>query len=237
MNKRIVLFGATGTIGAYTALHLNNIGYDVIAVGNRKSDNGFFADYGITYLSADITNQSFVRVLPDHSIYAVVHLAGLIPARMRGYDPQGYIDTIMTGTLNVMDYVVHCKSQKVICTQSISDVAYLCGNVQSINADSESHFPPNDDHSVYSICKTAAVNIIEHYYYRYKMQRYILRLPNIYLYHPNPKYFYNGIEKWQNYRLIIHNAILGLPVEIWGNPYRIRDIVYVKDCTQIIANA
>ena len=46
---KIVIFGATGTVGVYTSLKLKEDGYDVVAVGRRKSDNGFFADYGIPY--------------------------------------------------------------------------------------------------------------------------------------------------------------------------------------------
>ena len=46
--KTIVIFGATGGIGAYTALYLHEAGhYKIIAVGHRKSDNGFYSQYGI----------------------------------------------------------------------------------------------------------------------------------------------------------------------------------------------
>ena len=33
---------------------------------------------------------------------------------------------------------------------------------------------------------------------------------------------------------MIHKAIHGEPLSIWGNPEKVRDIVYVKDCSQII---
>lgn len=39
--KTILIFGATGTLGAYISLHFHGLGYKVIAVGHRKSDNGF----------------------------------------------------------------------------------------------------------------------------------------------------------------------------------------------------
>ena len=53
---KIILFGATGLVGAYTAIHLKENGYDVVAVGHRKSDNGFFKENGIDYFSLDIRN-------------------------------------------------------------------------------------------------------------------------------------------------------------------------------------
>lgn len=52
--KRVVVFGATGNLGAYIALHLKEEGYDVIAVGGRKDDHGFFASKGMRYFSVDI---------------------------------------------------------------------------------------------------------------------------------------------------------------------------------------
>lgn len=41
--KTIMVFGATGLLGAYISLHFHGKGWKVIAVGRRKSDNGFFA--------------------------------------------------------------------------------------------------------------------------------------------------------------------------------------------------
>lgn len=39
--KKILVIGATGSCGAYTALGLKEKGFDVVAVAHRKSDNGF----------------------------------------------------------------------------------------------------------------------------------------------------------------------------------------------------
>ena len=54
--EKVVIFGATGSVGAYTAMHLKNAGYDVYAVGRRKSDNNFFSHNGMTYISCDKKN-------------------------------------------------------------------------------------------------------------------------------------------------------------------------------------
>lgn len=232
--KKVVVFGATGTVGAYACLHLSQCGYHVIAVGGRADDGGFFADYGMEYYSVDIQRASEFTKLPQDGVAAVVHLAGMLPARMHGYKPQRYIDVNMTGTLNILVYCAQAKVGKVIYSQSISDVSHLCGTPNPISADALTSFPLNNDHSVYAISKNAAVQLITHYAAKYGMKYYILRFPNIYLYHPNPYYYVDGEQRWQGYRLMIHKAIRGEPIEIWGNPKKVRDIVYVKDCCQII---
>lgn len=232
--RTVVFFGATGGVGAYTVMELISAGYKVVAVGHRKSDNGFFESLRIPYYSVDITKKENFKKLPRNSIYAIVHFAGSMPARMSGYDPQEYIDTIVSGTLNVLEYARLVGANRIVFPQSISDIAHACGSTNPIPADTPSKFPFNNDHSIYSICKTAAVNLIEHYYYRYGIKRFILRLPNIYLYHPNSFYYVDGVKKWQSYRLLIEKARKGETIEIWGNPKRVRDIIYVKDLTQII---
>ena len=62
--KRVVVFGATGNLGAYISLHMKSQGYDVIAVGHRKDDNNFFADRGMRYYSVDIKKPEAFDILP-----------------------------------------------------------------------------------------------------------------------------------------------------------------------------
>ena len=230
----ILIFGATGTVGAYTCLYLVERGYEVIAVGSRENDNGFFSDYGIDYYSVDVRNPQEFEKLPKEGIDAVVNLAGMLPARMEGYYPQRYIDINLTGALNILEYCSKIDVGRVIYSQSISDVARLCGTKEPISSDAPTSFPLNNDHSVYSITKNAAVSLLEHYSAKCGFKYYILRFPNIYLYHPNPFYYVDGEKKWQGYRLMIHKAIHSEPIGIWGDPMKVRDVVYVKDCCQII---
>lgn len=230
----VLVFGATGTVGVYSALRLRELGYNVIAVGRRKSDNGFFADFGIDYYSVDIINPLTFKILPQKKIDCIIHYAGAMPARMNGYDPQQYIDTIITGTLNVLEYARCVGAKKIIFTQSISDSLYLGGTTQPIPADIVRKFPLNNDHSIYVIAKNAAVDMIEHYHVAYGLDRFILRLPTIYLYHPDPYYYVNGVKKEMFYRQFIDKAINGETIDLWGDPNKIKEIVYVKDFVQIV---
>ena len=55
--KKILVFGAAGTVGTYTCIDLKERGYDVIAVGLKKDDNGFFDLHDMKYYSVDICNK------------------------------------------------------------------------------------------------------------------------------------------------------------------------------------
>lgn len=231
---KIVLFGATGLVGVYTAIYLKENGYDVVAVGHRKSDNGFFDENKIKYFSVDIRKSDDFDKLPISDIDSVIHFAGAMPAHMSGYNAQEYIDSIITGTLNVLNYTKKTGAGKIVFSQSISDVSYLFGNTVPVAEDSAMKFPLSGDHSVYSISKNAAVNLIQHYQAEYGIKAYILRLPTIYAYHPNSFYNVDGKRKKLGYRLLIAKAEKGDAIEIWGNPKNVKELVYVADFVQLV---
>ena len=232
--RKVVVFGATGKVGCYTALYLKEMGYDVTAVGRRASDNGFFADHGIPYVSLDILRQEDFRKLPQEDVYGVIHMAAILPATMKGYDPHEYVRSNLDGTLNVLDYSVKAGVQRFVFPKSWSDILYLTGTLNPIPADAPVKFPLNTDHTVYAITKNAACDIIQHYSVKYGFRYYILRFPNIFCYHPNPTYYVDGRKRWTGQRAIIEQAKRGEEIELWGNPQAARDVFYVKDCTQII---
>lgn len=234
--KTILITGATGSVGVYTSLALKEAGYQVIALGHRKSDNGFFAENGMKYYSVDIKDKSSLDVI-DGGFDAVVHFAGAMPARMKDYDPYEYIQSITIGTLNILEFMRERGCDKIVFSQSIADILYKFGSTEPIDDDVERKFPLNTDHSVYSICKNSAVNLIEHYHAKYGFKRFILRLPTIYVYQPNPYYFVDGIKKKMGYRILIDNAIKGEAIEVWGNPKAAKEMVYVKDFAQLVVCA
>ena len=232
--KKIVILGATGKVGCYTSLHLKECGYDIVAVGHRKSDNGFFADHGIEYVSMDILNMESFDVLPQKNVFGIIHMAAMLPATMEGYNPHTYVHSNLDGTLNVLDYAVKTGVQRFVFPKSWSDITYLTGNLTPIPADAPVKFPLDNDHTIYAITKNAACDIIQHYSVKYNFKYYILRFPNIFCYHPNPTYFVDGKKRWTGQRAIIEQAKRGEDIELWGNPEAARDVFYVKDCTQII---
>lgn len=226
--KKIMIIGATGSCGAYTAVGLKSKGYNVVAVAHRASDNNFFEEKGIPYYSIDIKDAKTFKVLPP-DIDIVLHFAGTLPAKMKGYNPYEYVNSVLVGTLNVLEWMRQNSCKKIVFTQSIADILYLFGTTEPIPDDVERKFPLASDHSVYSICKNAAVDLIEHYHAQYGIQRFIIRLPTIYCYKPNPYYCVDGEKRWLGWRYIIEQAINGNTLEIWGNPNSIKEMVYVGD--------
>ncbi|MBQ2622469.1 MAG: NAD(P)-dependent oxidoreductase [Thermoguttaceae bacterium] len=230
---KVVIFGATGLLGGYTSYLLRDK-YDFVAVGKRASDNGFFSSLGIPYYSVDISNPlAFSQLDAIQDIDAVIHYAGAMPATMVGYKPQLYIDTIITGTLNVLNFCVKKNVSRIVFSHSHADSVHLWGKTP-VPSDFNKKFPLTGDHAIYSICKNTAVDMIEHFFHEYAIRRFVLRLPTIYGFHPNPFYYVDGIKKWVAYRLLIDKALNGSDLEIWGDPQRLREFVGVKDFVQLV---
>lgn len=173
MSRKIIVFGATGTLGTHIAIYLQQKGYQVYAVGHRKSDNGFFGDYNIPYYSLNIEDIEQFDQLPQSDISTVLHFAGALPATMKGYAPHKYIDSIVKGTLNVLEYTRKCGATKIIFPQSLFDISYLFGSKAPISPDAIRKAPMTGDHAIYVIAKMAAVDLIEHYYQTYGIKRFI----------------------------------------------------------------
>lgn len=233
MKKKIVVFGATGGIGCYTALQLkaSNV-YDIVAVGHRKSVNGFFEEQGIPYYSVDIADYSTFGVLPTDDIHAVINLAGVLPARK--YDPRMYIDSFTKGTLNVLEWMNSVGCKKVISAQTPADLWYLQNTREPMPADAQRSFPPSTDHSIYTIAKNAAIDITEYYHNTYGISRFILRFFNVYMYYPDPYFHVDGKKRMMAYRYLMELASRGEPIEVWGDPTRSKEMLYVKDLARLI---
>ncbi len=231
--KRIVIFGATGKLGAHLCLDLCSE-YEVVAVGHRKSDNGFFADYNIPYYSVDISCQKDFECLPKDKVYAVLNFAGALPGSMSGYQADLYISSIIQGTQNVLEYSRKVGADRIVFPQSLFDISYLFGTKVPIPADSLRKAPYDGDHAMYVIAKNAAVDMIEHYHKIFGIKRFIFRLPRIYLYTPSPYTFTDGEKVMISDRYLINKAMKGEDLEIWGDPERLLETVDVRDFLQII---
>ncbi len=236
MKEKVLVLGATGNLGAYSAVALKNAGFDVIASGKRPSDNGFFAELDIPYYSIDITDKDAFDILLDKGITIVADFAGELPSRC-AFNPQALIRTITEATMNVLEFMRRANVKKIIFPTTPYDLFQLHETGEEIPADAPRSYPPTGDHSIYAIAKNAAVDLIENYHNEYEISRFILRFFTIYQYHPNAYHYADGHMRMMPYRMLMDRASKGEPISIFGNPQRVKEMVYIKDFTQVVVKA
>lgn len=242
-KRKIVVFGATGTLGLYTIDHLasalDSEEWEIVATGRREL-RYFENAYGskVCYIRLDISDQSSFSALPSDDVYAVIHYAGALPAYMEGYDPYQYVNSNVLGTLNVLEYARKTNADRIVYTETISDYdGYFNERVELLD-DMPRRVPFKGDHSVYAITKCAGEDLCWNYQAEYGLKCFAFRLPNIYCYMPECKILYHdGKPAISSYRLMIRKAVAGEPLEIWGDPKKGMDLIYVKDFCQMVEKA
>lgn len=236
--KNIVVFGASGDTGRYFVDYfLNNYkgaDYRIIATGTRDTD--YFDKINVPYYKVDISKKEDFSKLPT-DVYAVVNLAGLMPARMKGYDPYKYIDINITGNLNVLEYCRVNNADRILFAQSFGDIKDHAEETLVLKADMPRKFSFTTDHTIYVMSKNFAVDMMENYYRMYGLKKFVFRLPTIYLWSPVDHYYVDGEIRKIGYRILIDKAMAGEDIEVWGDPSRVKDMVYVKDFCQMLYKA
>lgn len=237
--KKIIVFGASGDTGRYFVEyfleHEKKDEYQLIATGTRETDE--FAKLGVDYIPVNITNKIEFEKLPKNDVYAVVDLAGAMPARMKGYNPYKYIDVNITGTLNVLEYCRENHVDRILYAQSFGDIKDYGETELVLTPDMPRKFSFTTDHTIYVMSKNFAVDMIENYHQMYGLKRFIFRLPTIYLWSPIDRYYVDGKIRKIGYRILIDKAIAGDEIEVWGDSSRQKDMVYVKDFCQMLFKA
>ena len=242
MKKNIIVFGATGTLGLYLvdylSEYLNNAYFHVVAVGRRKTE--YFNKYSpnVSYVNADIREYDSLSALPISNVKAVIHMAGALPGYMEGYQPRAYVDSNVTGTFNVLEYSRVVGAERILYTQTISDYYGYYGKLERFMEDMPRSIPFKGDHSMYAISKCMAEDMCWHYQACYGLKSFVFRLPNIYCYMPDEKILYaDGKPARSSYRYMIRLAMEGKPIEMWGDPQKGIDAIYIKDFCQMINKA
>ena len=232
--KKVLILGANGDIGKYLVDYLScqvEEPFEIIASGRSNAD---FSKYdNVEYIRVDITNQKDFDRLPS-DIYAVIDLAGMMPARMEGFHPEQYIKTNIEGTLNVLEFCKKNAVDRIIYTQSFGDIKDYGDTMVELKPDLNPKYKYDTDHSVYVVSKNTAVELIKCYHAIYKLKSFILRLPNIYFWSKNDTFYVDGKIKKIAWRYIIEQAEKGNDIEVWGDYSRVKDMIYVKDLCQMI---
>lgn len=214
--------------------HYCGMDYQVVATGTKETN--FYDSLEVPYYQVDIWRKEEFEKLPGE-VYAVVDLAGAMPARMKGYDPYKYIDVNVTGNLNILEYCRKAKADRILFAQSFGDIKDHAEDNPLLTVDLPRKFSFTSDHTIYVMTKNFAVDMIENYHQMYGLKNFIFRLPTIYLYSPVDTYHVDGKQRKIGYRLLIDKARAGEPIEVRGDPERVKDVIYVKDFLQMLYRA
>lgn len=237
--KKILIFGATGNTGAYLVdyyfKNYNSNEYEIICIGSRNTD--FFSIYKFKYLKIDISNKEDFKKLPKDNIHAVIHTAARLPTHDPDHYSESFIDINIKGTLNILEYCRKTKTDRIIFTQTMSNIANEFGKTLEITPNLPRNFPFKGDHVLYVLSKNLAEDLVNHYNQQHGIKTFVFKIPTIYQYRENPYWYVDGLKKPRVFHRFIELAKEGKDIEMWGDPASYKDLVYVKDYCQLIYKA
>ena len=179
MTKKVLITGADGFIGSHLAEALVRDGSDVRALAQYNSFNSWGWLDGLDsvkshaeIVSGDVRDAAFCQKLMQ-GVDTVFHLASLIAIPYSYIAPQSYIDTNVTGALNLCQAAVDKGVSRFMHT-STSEVY---GTAQYVPID-EKH--PLQAQSPYSASKIAADSVAYSYYSAFELPVTIVRPFNTY---------------------------------------------------------
>lgn len=217
-KKRVLVTGGDGFIGSHLTEKLVNVCLNVRALSQYNSFNswGWLEDVGriddIEVICGDIRDPHFcTQLLKDVDV--VFHLAALIAIPYSYVAPSSYIETNITGTLNICQAALDNQCERVIHT-STSEVY---GTAQYVPID-EKH--PLQPQSPYSASKIGAEAIATSYHTSFNLPLTIARPFNAY----GPRQSARAVIP-----TIITQILSGIQSIRLGDVSPTRDFNYVKD--------
>lgn len=176
-------------------------------------------------------------MLPRTKFDVVVNMAGTMPAHA-DTNMMPYVHSIVVGTVNLCNWMDSIGTKRIIFNTTPSDVAEHWEKQGAIDDDASRSFPKNgNDHAVYAICKRAACDILEHKSILDGYEPCIFRHFMVYGWHPDAYYYLNGNKKMLPWRYMIRRCINGQDIEVYGNPKRVKELLYIKDFADAVVSA
>jgi dTDP-glucose 4,6-dehydratase len=233
----ILVTGGAGFIGAnYVLDWLSQSDEPVVSVdkltyaGNLENLKSLEADDRHTFVHGDIGDASLIRQLLDsHQPRAVLNFAAESHVDRSILGPEEFIQTNVVGTFRLLESVrafhaglgveasqafrfLHVSTDEVYGSLASTDPAF----------NEQNRYEPN---SPYSASKAASDHLVRAYHHTYGVPVLTTNCSNNY----GPFHFPEKLIP-----LVIHNALAGRPLPIYGDGQQIRDWLYVKDhCSAI----
>lgn len=219
--KKILVTGAGGFIGSHLTEKLVSSGYSVKAFVHYNSMNSWgWLDHaqgkaGLKVVSGDIRDNDILRSAMSGA-ETVFHLAALIGIPYSYHSPEAYVETNISGTLNILQAARDTGVKKVILTST----SEIYGTARSPAID-ETH--PIDPQSPYAATKAAADLLAKSFYRSFDLPVTIVRPFNTY----GPRQSARAIIP-----TIITQILNGKKKIKLGSLTPTRDLTYVEDTVE-----
>ncbi len=228
-EKCVLITGGAGFIGsALVRLLIKNSDYKVINLdkltyaGNLESLEEIGKSPRYTFVKGDICDKALVSsLLKEHKPSAIMHLAAESHVDRSIDGPSDFIQTNIIGTFNLLEcaleyWKIENQNPRFRFQHISTDEVY--GSLGEIGLFHET--TPYDPSSPYSASKASSDHLVRAWQRTYGLPVLVTNCSNNY----GPYHFPEKLIP-----LIIHNALQGKPLPVYGDGKQIRDWLYVED--------
>ncbi|MDQ5955538.1 MAG: CDP-paratose 2-epimerase [Patescibacteria group bacterium] len=241
MNKKILITGGCGFIGANAALSFAAQGHTVVVADNfsRKGsevNKALLEKNSITILpSLDVSHeaQRLAEIVDQYAFDAIIHAAAQVAVTTSVADPLFDFRSNALGTLHVLEAARAAKKQPHVLFTSTNKVY---GGMEQVGiSEQETRYVytdlvhgvpeslPLDFHSPYGCSKGSADQYVHDYARMYNFPTTVFRQSCIY----GPNQFGIVDQGWVAYLTML--AFFDKPITLFGDGKQVRDILFVSD--------
>jgi dTDP-glucose 4,6-dehydratase len=232
MNKTILVTGGAGFIGSNfvlawvnqklgTVVNLDKLTY----AGNRDNLKTLGNNTAHIFVHGDIADRHLLdKLLAEHKPCAVLNFAAESHVDRSIHGPEDFIQTNVVGTFHLLEAVR--AYWNTLDTHHKQDFRFLHVSTDEVYGSLAKDEPaftettPYAPNSPYSASKAASDHLVRAYHHTYGLPVLTTNCSNNY----GPHHFPEKLIP-----LVIHNALTGKPLPIYGNGQQIRDWLYVED--------
>lgn len=227
MSKKVLVTGAAGFIGCEVSLILLAKGYQVVGIDNMnayyqvslKEDRLKRLDHSqFRFEKMDLADAKAMTALFEREHFdGVIHLGAQAGVRYSLVNPQAYIDSNITGFLNVLEC---CRHNPVAHLTYASSSSVYGRNTKTPFATDDPVCKPS---SLYAATKRSNELMAETYHHLYQINATGLRFFTVYGPWGRP-----DMAPWLFADAILHDK----PIKIFNNGNMMRDFTYIDDIAQ-----